>query len=276
VRFFDRRFRVRVGELLVEGRPGEALDVAFEVERSLRPTPGKITCKIFNLTPEHRARAQGQRRSLMQLEAGYREGMALIFRGDVLRVTSTRDDKDWVTEVTGGDGHFAIRSARAARSFGPDTTVESVVRAIAEAMGVGIGNVPEALRGAALDRVGQLFPRGTVVHGYAADELTGLLRSAGLQWSVQDGVLSVVPRGGALQRQAIRLAPETGLVGSPEKGKNGVVTATSLLNPEMVPGRLVRLESAAVTGVYAIRKCKWTGETAGQPWYVEAEMRERR
>jgi hypothetical protein len=276
VRLHSRRFRLQIGTLLIEGTPGNSLDLAFEVERSLRPKPGKLTAKIFNLTADHRALAQAQRRSIVELSAGYRDGLAMIFRGDVLRVRHARDGDDWVTTVTGGDGHFAIRAARAARAFGPDTTLESVVRALADAMAVGVGNVREALAGARLDRLGDVFPRGTVVRGPAARELTELLNSAGLSWSIQDGVLQVVPRGGALQRTAIRLAPDTGLIGSPEKDKNGVVTATSLLNPELVPGRLVQLESDALRGVYSVRKVKWTGETAGTPWYAECDLRERR
>jgi hypothetical protein len=269
VALFRRRWRVTVGSLR-----SEDLDIQFEVTRTLRPNPGTCELEVWNLSADHRGEISDASRPLVRLEAGYEDGLSLLFQGDARKITHRREKTDWVTTITAGDGEHAIRHARASRAFGPDTQLRDVVDYIAEQMGVGTGNVSEALQDAALDQLDDVFPRGTVLRGSAADELTQLLRSAGLEWSIQEGVLQVLPRGGALDREAVRLAPATGLVESPQVGKHGVVTAKALLIPDLVPGRLVQLESATVTGTYKIEKARYAGETRGTDWYAELETRQ--
>jgi len=264
-----RRWRITVGTFQTE-----ELAVEFACKRTLRPAPGTAEVKLYNLSADHHALVQSARGQVVRIEAGYVDGMSQLFQGDVRRVDIERAGPDWITKITAGDGAHAIRTARGRRSFGPDTTIEEVVRYAAAQMGVGTGNVAEVVRAVGLDRLGAAFPaRGTVLHGSAADELGELLRTAGLEWSVQGGVLQVLPRGGALQRQAIVLAPDTGLVGSPEAGQHGAVKAKALLIPELVPGRLVQLESVVREGLYRIEKASYKGESDGTDWYAELEMR---
>ncbi len=262
-------WRVTVGTL-----QSEAIDVAFKVVRSLRATPGTCELTVYNLTETHRRAAQAARRPLVRIEAGYAStGTSLLFQGNARHVTVERDGPDWLTKVTAGDGVYAIQTARAARSFGPDARVEEVARYLADAMGVGPGNVLAALRNARLDRLGDTFPQGTALHGYAERELTALLNASGLTWSVQHGVLQVLPRGRALATTAVRLAPSTGLVGSPSAGQHGVVKVKALLLPDLVPGRLVHVESAAFAGDYRIERAEYTGDTRGGDWTANLDVR---
>lgn len=270
MRLWGRAWRVTLGDV-----QSSEIDLKFKVTRSLTPRPGTCELEVYNLSEPHRtAAAAAARRTFVQVEAGYIEGMALLFRGNARRIWTLRDGSNWITKVEAGDGEFAIRTQRAARAFGPDTAVEDVVRYCADAMGVGTGNAAETLRGAGLDRVGSVFPRGATLHGSTARELVALLRAAGLEWSVQDGVLQVLPRGGALDRQAIVLGPSTGLVGSPERGQHGVVKAKALLIPDLVPGRKVRLDSAIVAGVFTVTKAEYSGQTDGTEWYADLELRQ--
>jgi len=211
----------------------------------------------------------------VRLEAGYDEAMPIIFQGDGRRIDIQRDGADWITKVTAGDGEHALRTARLGRSFAPDTAISTVVQHAAQTMGLGVGNVLDQLRGRGLDRLGDVFPGGVVLHGLAEVNLRMLLDSTGLSWSVQDGVLQAIPRGGALSRSAVVLSADHGLVDSPEVGKNGVVTAKALLIPDLVPGQLVQLESQIVSGLYRIEKAEYSGETRGNDWYVQMDMRAR-
>lgn len=276
MRQWERRWRVTVDTLAVED-----LAVRFRVTRSLYQRAGTAEVEIFNLAESHRAELRHYRqrvggathRTRVRVEAGYAEGMSVLFQGDTRRVDTRREQTEWVTKVTAGDGEDALRVARGARSFGPATRLEAVVRYVAEALGVGTGNLGEHLAAAGLDQVGAVFPHGTVVHGPAARELTHLLRAAGLEWSIQDGVLQVLPRGGHLSRSAVLLAPATGLIESPEVGLNRVVQCKALLQPDLVPGAQVRLESAVVQGYYRVEQCEYEGESHGQPWDVRLTMR---
>lgn len=270
MRLFGRKWRVTVGTL-----QSEDLDITFKIKRAL--TPGKpSTCElsVFNLSKDHRNEIRDATRPAVRVEAGYKDGMSLLFQGNERQTVSKRDGGDWETKITAGDGEASIRLARSVRAFGPDTRLEDVVKYCADQMDLGAGNTSEALEGAALDKLTAVFPRGTVLRGRAAQELTALLASANLEWSVQEGVLQVLPRGGSLNREAILLRSDSGLLESPEVGKHGIVKAKALLIPDLVPGRLVKLESDAVNGTYRIETAEYSGQTKGDDWGVEMELRD--
>lgn len=259
---FGRRWRVQVGELDVS-----ELDVTFTVKRTLRARPGTCELKVYNLDPSHRAELTAARRPVVQLSAGY-DPPPLLFRGDARKVVVSREGPDWVTTITAGDGEHAIRTARASTSFAPGTTLADAIRALGAAMGVGAGNVSTAAAAAS-----QVLSEGGVVRGPAAAELTRLCASAGLSWSIQDGVLQVLPVGRALSRVAVELGPDSGLVESPERGKGSVVKAKALLIPDLVPGRLVVLRSDVIRGTFRVEEVEYTGDTKGDDWYAALTLR---
>ena len=173
--------------------------------RSLYGYAGTCDLEIHNLSEAHRREilAAPRRSTFVEVQAGYVDGLALLFRGDKRKGVPEREGTDWIVRITAGDGEHALRSARVARSFASGSTLQQVVQHIADAMGVGAGNAVTALRGATLGALDATFAEGTILHGLAAAELTRLTSSAGLTWSIQDGVLQVLPRGGALARDAV-------------------------------------------------------------------------
>jgi len=262
VRIFGRSWSVQVGELDVSD-----LRVAFKVTRTLMARAGTCELTISNLTEAHRREitTAPRRRTFVEIQAGYLEGRSTIFRGDLRKAIPAREGADWVVKVTAGDGEHALRTARVGRSFARGTSMGTVVQAIADAMGVGIGNAREALRGAQLGSE-STFPAGTVLFGSAASELTKLCESAGLSWSVQDGNLQVIPLGGSLARTAILLSPDTGMYESPEIVNRRTITVKAALIPGLVPGQLVVVESSVATGSWRITEAAYAGDTGGAEW----------
>lgn len=263
MKVYGRRWRVQVGTL-----DTTLLDVKFKVNRSLYSRAGTCELEIANLSPDHRHELVTARRyhTFVEVQAGYIDGMSLLFRGDLRKAIPSRDGTDWTVKVTAGDGEHAIRTARVSRSFSPGTSVGAVVQHIAETMGVGIGNAREALRGARLGEGESVFPEGTVLYGSAAAELTRLCAAARLTWTVQDGNLQVLPLGGALERTALVLGPDTGMVGAPEIVNRRTVNVKALLIPGLVPGQQVILNSAIVTGTWRITEAEYAGDTEGPDW----------
>jgi hypothetical protein len=262
VTLFGRRWRVQVGELDVS-----KLDITFTVKRTLQARPGTCELKVFNLDASHRAELTSARRPVVVLSAGY-DPPPMLFRGDARKVDVVRDGADWVATITAGDGENAIRMARASTSFAPGTSLQDAIRSLGASMGVGAGNLSSASAAAS-----QALPEGAVVRGPAAAELTRLCASAGLSWSIQDGVLQVLPVGRALSRVAVELGPDSGLVGSPERGTGSVVKAKALLIPDLVPGRLVSLRSEAIRGTYRVEAAEYTGDTRGEDWHATLTLR---
>lgn len=263
MRLFDRAWRLQVGELDLS-----ELSFAFKAQRSCYGYAGTLDLEVRNPSEEHRRQLVASRRyhTFVEVMAGYREGMSTIFRGDLRRAVPVRDGTTWTVKITAGDGEHGIRSGRVARSFSPEATVEQVVRELAGAMGVGVGNAIATLRGANFGALQGMYPEGVVLYGPAAAELTRLCSSVGYTWSVQDGVLQVLPRGGALAREAPLLSAETGLLGAPEVVNRRTLKLKTLLIPGLIPGQQVVLDSALATGAWRISQGEYAGDTHGQDW----------
>lgn len=260
---FGRVWRVTVGTLR-----SSDIDVSFKVTKKLTGGAGTAEVTVYNLTSDHRREIRDQRHPVVRLEVGYKDvGPWILFQGDgSRRADIKRAGPDWLAVVTAGDGEHALRTARGNRSFGPDARLRDVVQYCADVLGIGVGNCLDQLADRGLDRVGNTFPEGVVLHGPIYPRLVAALRSAGLTWSVQDGVLQVLERGRALQRSAVVLSADHGMLDSPEVGKNGVVTVRALLQPDLVPGQLVQIQSQIVTGAFRIEQGEYAGDTRGQDW----------
>lgn len=263
MRLFDRRWHVQVGTL-----DASSLACKFKIQRSLYGYAGTCDLEIRNLSADHRREilAAPRRSTFVEIQAGYVDGLALLFRGDKRKAVPVREGTDWIVRITAGDGEHALRNARVARSFSPGATLQQVVQHLADAMGVGVGNAVTALRGATLGALDATFAEGTILHGLAAAELTRITTSAGLTWSIQDGVLQVLPRGGALAREALLLSPSTGLIGAPEVVNRRTITVKALLIPGLVPGQQVVLDSGIARGAWRISTAEYSGDTHGQEW----------
>ena len=274
---FDRDWRLQVGELVVE----KPLRVAFTLQRSIRSQPNTGTIRVFNLTRSSQAIIGEAREAAVKLEAGFVDGRSQIFLGQVARartnqsppVITARDALEVVSTIEVVDSGPNYRRARVCQTFQTDVSVLTVLRACVDALGVGEGNLSEVEAFAELEGGQTVYPEGTVLAGQASRELARILRSYGLRYSIQHGAIQVSQRRRALQTQAVRLATATGLVGTPEVGTGGRVTAISLLTPELWPGRRVVLESERIEGQFLVRSITYEGDSHGDPWYATLELR---
>lgn len=267
-RLFNRVWRLQLGELVTED-----LDISFKITRHLGATPGTAEIEVYNLSETHRRAFRpspsGWLRVFCQLDAGFEGSRSMLFRGDTRRVLSARDDVKWTTTVTAGDGEHAIRKARVVAAFARETPLVIVVRELAQQMGIGEGNLASVT-----EALGASARAGTVLHGAAAQELTRLCDQSGLEWSVQDGVLQFLRRGRGLERQAITLDSETGLIGNIERAGWRRIKLKALLQPDLVPGRKIVVDSSTAQGEYRITHVEYHGETRGADWHAEITARE--
>lgn len=280
------------------------LDIDFRIQKSERPEPNCISLNIYNLTSEQRQslerlnlydpkkvkgvkskreagrtlkggkngkpRAPKKGRIQVEIEAGYKStGRSLLFRGDLRRAISSQQGASWLTKIEGEDGGRSLLSSRINESFPAGTTLEVVVRACAEALGVGLGNILEVQ-----SLLRRTFSHGTVCSGPASDELRGVLRGAGVAYSIQNGVLALRESSpDPVSVDAYVLDESTGLVGVPERDANGTVEATCLLIPNISVGSHVTLASEDYRGTYRVVSVEHNGSTKGQAWYHKLELR---
>jgi hypothetical protein len=266
-RLFNRVAELRVDDLVIND-----LHFVFSVERTLRASAGKADIKIHNLNPDHRGQLERLGSVPVVLTAGYEEGVHQIFKGDIRPCTNTYTQPDWITTIKGADGGRRRRTARTSRSFRPGTTLETVLSALAQDLGLGRGNVAEAARVAQLAGAQTEFIRGAVLDGNAMEQLTALCRSIEYEVSVQNGALQLLPLGRALAGSPLELDSDSGLIGTIEKDSKGKIKFKTQMIPDLFPGRLVAPQSRTVQGGrYRVTKCTYKGDTRGQEWGVDCE-----
>ncbi len=284
-----RKWKITVGGIDVT-----ELDVEFNIRKSLRREPNTCSLEVHNLSKEHRGyleqlniydpkklpgakavakkaaavagfRAPKPGRISVSIEAGYEDGTSLLFRGDLRRAVSKRSGPGYVTSLEGEDGGRSVLAARVSRTLPAGTPVLVAVKACADAMGLGYGNILEVT-----PELSRSFGSGSVIDGQAATELDGILRRLGLRYSVQNGVLQFLRNGkgaDSLKVRAVVLSKATGLVGAPERDATGELMATSLLIPNIAPGGYVVLATEAYQGLYHVTTVEHVGSTFATDWY---------
>ncbi len=274
---FGKAYSVQVDTLLVRN-----LRVSFKVQKKGTADPNTASVSIYNLSAETRARLTKLDRAVLVLSAGYTGTEALIFSGDIRKPNGIQHVKagtDWVTKVECGDGERAYREARFSGSFAKGTKVVDVARAMAKSLGVGLGNLEDALAGGNFRQGLSEFPSGFSAHGNSATALARLVRGLGLEVSIQDGQLQVLREAETTKGFVPLLSNENStIIGSPEynapekdKGPPTLKVKTPI-QPVLKVGGRVRVESAQVSGFFKVKALSISGDTHGSDWSMDLNL----
>lgn len=250
------------------------LRVIFQIEKSLSKEPNTCEVKIYNLA--ERTRGEVQVKPLhIRVDAGYDGNLERLFTGDLRFAQSKRQPVDWETCLQVADGDRAHRHARVNRSYKGGIDVKSALGEVARSMGLKLPtSVTEAKEFATQ------FTSGLTLQGPSQLEMERLLKPHGFTHSIQDGRLQILKATTAHTTEAIIIAQDTGMVGSPEFGtpdkKSGkpVLTVKTLLKPRVFPGGLIRVEARAITGTFRVDRVTHSGDTHGSDWYTTIEAKE--
>lgn len=266
----------KIGELAV-GLKVTGLRVAFEIEKDLKAKPNRCVVRIWNLSREHRSALAQQKQVKgkvagipVRIEAGYKAtGPTLLYSGDLRYAASTLEGSSWVTTIESGDGEYAKQNARIRQTFGPGTTADVAINATIKALGLSPGNsaiVSARLRASGIAKLGRV-----VLSGSAWLHAVELCRAAGFDFSVQNGAVQLTDFTNPLAGKSVGLGPGSGLIGSPTVDHKGVLSATSLIQAGLDPGRLVVLDAPSVKGNFRVERTKYSGDSHGKEWYGEIE-----
>jgi hypothetical protein len=206
----------------------------------------------------------------VRLEVGYQEKLGQIFFGVLRKVSSWKAGADWITQISGGDGEHSITTAKISKTFVKGTPVTTVVRELVTTLGIGKGGLDNTLNALAVTGLltgGVTLQQSLTMHGDSATHLEQLMRSCGFEWQIADGNFYAAPKGVAmLPGEGPLLTPETGLLDTPQIDKEGRVIGKCLLNPDLLPGRVFRVESSRVTGTYLAEKTQHSGTSDNDQW----------
>ncbi len=261
---FGRRATVTIGEKGKEGLFIDGLRVKFRVEQSSEPTANKARVEIYNLSKANRERVEKPGNYLI-LRAGYQGLTGRVFEGDVPSggVLTTKSGPDYITVFECADGQKALTETMVNQSFKPGTNIKDVFKTVVGSFGLA--------QGPQVGLKDETFLQGLSLSGKASDILTTITSKQGLQWSVQDGVLQIYPKGGSVGGTAVFLSSNTGLIESPKRGDKKI-EIRSLLQSRIRPGQLVVLDSAFLKGQFVVQKVIHEGDTFEKPFYSTIEI----
>ena len=287
-RLFYRDWELIVGEKVTttnaaqeppEGRSFKNR-LTFNVESTSVAASNKAKIDIYNISPESRSFLE-QRNLVVFLKAGYEGSISTIFFGDVIRRETSRNGPDVATTLECGDAENILSSANIQLGFDKGVTNIEIIQEAAAKLKLSTG-----IRKGITTKV---FESGFSFSGRVTDLLTQLTRQTGTEHFIRSGELVILPVLEPDNQEAVLVTQDTGLVGFPTKTIDGL-EFTSLLNPEIQPGRAVKVESKQFQGefgtraeivasaslvasgdVLKTRKVIHEGDTAGGPWFTKVE-----
>lgn len=264
---FNRVATLKIGVLGQEGKDLTGLRINFSIEKNSESNPNQAKIQVFNLSASSRAFAE-QDKLVLVLLAGYAPyGIEpiteILCTGDVKKVTNELKGPDWVTTFEMGDGEIALQEKTFDKTFEKGVSLSKVIGEVKESFGLAAG----AISGL----VDKVYSSGLTLSGGSKQLMDVLTKEAGVEWSVQDGEIQVLPPTGSTSNTAIFISPQSGLLNSPIKREKKGVELSCLLIAGLRPGRQIQIQSSSVNGLYRIRKVTFSGDTVEGDWTAKIE-----
>ena len=282
---FARALELRIGELEISNLNTDQaitdlLGVSFNISRSTSRETNKASITILNLSKDSRSKLAVSGKIETSLRAGYFDSRAsLLFQGNVRFSNITNDGVNWVTRFDTGDGAEGYKTARINKSLKrakPADLLRECGRVL-EAVGIGSGNLQAKINEGGVVSGLNDFLGGAVLSGKAVDVMSQVVTSLGYEWSIQDEQIQILRPDETIGPTGVeipKVTPASGLIGSPQVGKKGIVKFRSLLDGRLRPGGPVRLDSANIDGELRVENITHLGDTWGTDWYSDAEAKE--
>ncbi len=269
----DRRYlEVQIDTIKITGVRAPGLRVTAKATKTLKPEPNTCEVTVYNLSPQNRAALVKVAKPVVALTAGYENDRTQLFLGQAIHVRNERKGPDILTTISTTDGGDKTQKARVHQSFGPGAKPGDVLRALVKALGLKPGNADEVAKKLNAGKAASLYVGGLTLSGHAPAELTALCKSAGIEWSVQDGVMQFVDVGKTLKGFAIVL--EAGLLkGTPSVSSKNLVEGQTLIQKDFLPGRQVQIRHPFVSGAFRLEKCSYVLDTHSDDWTVDFEAK---
>ena len=258
------------------------LRISFSIVKSLAWSANTCNVKIWNMKQETRNLIKDYGDEVT-VYAGYRDegDLQIIFVGDTTAVIHMYDQPEIISIFECSDGDKYINQRRVAVSFVANTPVNLMIQIIAEQMGLNIAELATAN-----DLV---YRQGFEFIGMGKDALTTLCSKLGLQWSVQNDDLQIIPLDGTIQQPIVQINQNTGMQGIPQRftyrrlDLYRAITAPTTgwkvnvaLNPKVAPGAKIDLASTHIDfkGPYRVENVRHEGDTFGSTWSSQFEVTE--
>jgi hypothetical protein len=263
---YNREAILQVGVPGQEGRDFTGLRVSFQIEKTSESNSNTSRISVYNLNKENRSFVEQEGLNAI-LKVGYTppgsETLSeIIFQGDTKKVENKLQGADWLTTFEVGDGEAALVNSKFNKSFSKGLSLSSAIDEVAKTLGKPI-SVIQGIK----DKV---FKNGLTLSGSTKEILDSLTLEGGVEWSIQDDEIIILPPTGTDGETAFLISRDTGLIGSPIKREKGIELITAL-NPKIRPGRQIQVESKFLKGLFRVRKVIHDGDSLEGNWQSKVE-----
>ena len=264
---FNRSVRVAFGLpdepfTLVRG-----LFIQFEVEKTSEKNANRINIRVYNTNETSRATLE-QENVIVKLDAGYAgsineaESIDELFIGNITKASSEKTGNEWITTIEAGDGSKKFKESQVNTTLGPGANNKQVIETLAKSLEVGIGTIKGVVE--------DVFQNGITLTGPVDQRMDEITEKMGLEWSIQDDKLMVLPPNEPSENIGMLISPATGLIGAPINREKGI-EFRSLLRGSIKPGVAIQLQSRDFNGIFKIRKAVFSGDNRKGPFEVRCD-----
>jgi hypothetical protein len=276
----------RIYELIIgnyengEGIKIDNLQINFHIKKSSshKDSPDRCKIKVYNLSNESLSKLNSEYMAA-SLKCGYKEtGLRQLYSGEITYFHTNKSGVDRITEINIGSSYLDLHDTDVSEVVPAGATVEEVIERIRKSM----ANVAKGIYSG--DGIRKQAIYGYPLSGTAKQMLDEVSEVYDLEYRIDDRTLYINDSKGSVGGtiDVPVLSTETGLIELPyytsgdrrRKKKNPAkkegIEFTSLLNVDIKPGRLVKLETEEFNNFYKVDSAEYMGDYRGQEWYVKA------
>ena len=256
---FGRNYRLvlldnltaNTGLELRNDKGSQSLTIDFDIQRGVGADLNSMTLRIYNLSRDNQAQLFQARLDLSNkntftarpiiLQAGYNDGLSVIFRGGIREAFTFRQGNDLITQVEALDGILSTTQTYANISYDSATTaqqiVDDLVAPLTSQTDIEAGQTKLSTATAALIGDNQ---RGYVIVGNAYDILQEYTSKKAF---IDLGELNILSDNECIRPSLRVIDADTGLIGIPRL--DGLrVTIETIFEPRINVGEFIEVQSS--------------------------------
>lgn len=251
----------------------EDVRVIFDISKTLTKTPDQGVIQLYNLTAGNDILFNwDKKKARVILKCGYENiEPDIVYSGEVIQYERMFERTDIISVLSVGDGYDVLTKANLIRSYKAEMDISKIIDdVIKEVKSAGVeiaGDVKKKI--ADIKALGKKADSGLSISGLLSSALDTLLKPYNKTFTIQNDVLKIVEIGQeTITSTPTLLTPDTGLIGSPAKTKDGL-EFTALIQPgKFNPGQFIEIKSRDFDGKYKIIKSNFIGDSHSDDWYV--------
>lgn len=276
MRFFDRKYSLQIGDYQSgDGISIDNLQVRFRVRKSVnnKTKIDRCSVSVYNLSKESIAFLETDY-PVAILSVGYRGDVVRLFYGEVVSVETTKNGTDRITKLSITPAYseltYKIMSEIVPENGSVEDAIEVIRKQTSLAKGVYKGN-----------RLSTKIIYGYPLSGTPKEMLNQVCDAYNLQWKIEGQALYINDSDSvevSSRELAPVISPQTGLIDVPyyftgvskksskDDTKKAGVRFTALINPNVVPGGIVRVDYQGNSEYFRVEEMEFTGDFRGNSW----------